>query len=367
MEYALAVLQARAPYQGDMNNLIIHPMRSNERYLVEKLRRETALYENIPSWSEDDEADNTVVYCAWQGDELVATMRTRMFEHASAAFSALSLRAPEHVTGAAAVLQRACTSPGHRQLGANTVIRRHVLAQARALGMKWSVGVVEPLAPRVASMHRMGYAFFPIRDIWRTQIFEDGRILALGDIERVLTPQESSPHSSPTIHQLRQDDADELLALRQQVYGRAHAPGLEELDYAALGGAANCVLMGIRDKANHALIAAGRASFHSKDELPMGFRETPASAEMPRGVLQRMIVHSKHRRRGYAGELGRARMRWLLGQGVSVVHAIHAERRTSSLRRLGFELGYIDAPRPPWEPKVHRVQSTAVYDIVATK
>lgn len=111
--------------------------------------------------------DRSAVATAWQGSELVSTLRATVADDAEAAADILTctvdLRADAFP---AVVLTKAATRSGRRAGGLHSVLRYYCLEAAARQGLHSALGLVYTSAPRLRTMAYLGYTLRPPDQVW---------------------------------------------------------------------------------------------------------------------------------------------------------------------------------------------------------
>jgi GNAT superfamily N-acetyltransferase len=117
-------------------------------------------------WNRSD--DQATVLAAWDGDEIVATLRAELIEDAALIEAKLECPwdFPQPLERPAVVLGKMATRKAYRRSGLNWALRAAAFELVAAWGARQVLGTFVQGSPRQAPLAEMGYRFFPHPSGW---------------------------------------------------------------------------------------------------------------------------------------------------------------------------------------------------------
>jgi hypothetical protein len=150
-------------------------------------------------WNRSD--DQCTVLGAWDGEELVSTMRLELVQSPALLEAKLECpwSYPVDLAYPVMLLSKAATRSGLRGGGYNALLRWWAFALAKQWGVRHVVGTLTAGSPRERSMREMGYRFFENAKGWNTTNYRstDPVLVAVLDVsENIETAMDVCAHTA---------------------------------------------------------------------------------------------------------------------------------------------------------------------------
>lgn len=134
-------------------------------------------------WNRSD--DQAIILGAWDGDDLVATLRLEVIE--SQALVEAKLECPWTFPVAlrlpVMILSKMATRKAYRRSGLNNALRLHALTLARDWDLELVLGTMVAGSPRREAMTAMGYRFFANDLGWQTTNYQSHQAVVVAALD----------------------------------------------------------------------------------------------------------------------------------------------------------------------------------------
>jgi hypothetical protein len=133
-------------------------------------------------WDQCD--DDNVVLTAWDGQNVVSTMRVVFIGNFTQATQCLQCTVPAQVTYPAIVLNSGATQLEYRRIGLNSALRYYVIEAAERDKINTIIGPIYKGAPRTNFMQKLGYTFITPTKSWQNKL-NPKKVRLLAILEKV--------------------------------------------------------------------------------------------------------------------------------------------------------------------------------------
>jgi len=149
----------------EVNNLRLKTFKQTKNLTVNP----QALY-----WNESDEK-GIVLGIRDSNEKLISTMRIETLHNWKEVKEKLDYDfAYEHIHLPAGLLGKAVTDPSHQGLGLNTYLRYLAYPVLHQKGLQYVIGTVQPHAPRLSLLQKLGYTFVENKSGWSRFGYQSG-------------------------------------------------------------------------------------------------------------------------------------------------------------------------------------------------